>query len=86
MPSPSVEEPEHVCDIGVQYENSCYFLTSKFMNWTAASAECENNGSHLVTVTTAGENQFVTSLLKAHFPNGMTQVTTFDFRPSKLMR
>jgi len=55
------------------------------MNWTAASAECENNGSHLVTVTTAGENQFVTSLLKAHFPNGMTQVTVSNAGISNLL-
>jgi len=56
------------------------------MNWTDASAECENNGSHLVTVTTAGENQFVTSLLKAHFSNGMTQVTVSNAGISKLLR
>jgi len=53
-----------VCDTGVTFANSCYFPGNTSADWTTAKAHCEGQGYHLVTITSAEENQFVTDLVK----------------------
>ena len=45
------------------YAGSCYRLVDDAANWTVAQAVCECLGFHLVTISSAGENQFVTDLV-----------------------
>jgi len=52
------------CENGSVYAGSCYVLATGTGTWTAAQADCATFGYHLVTITSAEENQFVTDLVK----------------------
>jgi len=49
------------------YADSCYYLVNNTATWTEAYETCLYSGAHLVTLSSAGENQFVTELVKAMF-------------------
>ena len=57
------------CGNGTGYANSCYIFVNSWENDTSASAHCASMGYHLVTITSAGENQFVTDLIKTAMGN-----------------
>ncbi|MFW9991653.1 MAG: NosD domain-containing protein [Candidatus Odinarchaeota archaeon] len=49
---------------GVMYNGHKYLLIIEGKIWSDAKADCETKGGHLVTITSIGENDFVTSLLE----------------------
>ncbi len=53
------------------YNGHSYYRSTSSMIWTAARQACINMGGHLVTVTTAAENNFIFSL----WPSGWIGLT-----------
>lgn len=53
------------------YNGHSYYRSTGSMTWTAAKTACENMGGHLVTVTTAAENNFIFNL----WPSGWIGLT-----------
>ena len=52
------------CKLGERYGLSCYYLVNETMDWVSAKNNCEMHGYHLVTITSAGENDFVARLVQ----------------------
>ncbi|XP_025102465.1 C-type lectin domain family 4 member M-like [Pomacea canaliculata] len=48
------------------YEGSCYLFVNDNTNWYNSKTICETLRSHLVEVTSAAENNFVTNIVKLH--------------------
>jgi len=53
------------------YNGHSYYRSTGFANWTTARQNCINMGGHLVTVTTAAENSFISGL----WPSGWIGLT-----------
>ena len=53
-----------------QFNGHTYYVFKSKTSWTKAKAYCESKGGHLVTITSAKENKFVSSLIdKANLKN-----------------
>jgi hypothetical protein len=48
-----------------EYEGHRYYISKQIDSWSKAKIICEKNGGHLVTITSAEENQAIISILKA---------------------
>lgn len=64
LPSSSAN-PSPQCDLAngwMTYGSNCYkFKSDTRKSWTSARHDCVADGADLVSITSAGENQFVTS-------------------------
>lgn len=54
------------------FEGHTYALFTNEMNWKAAKAYCEEVGGHLVTITSAEENQYLTDTFVAPLGSGVS--------------
>jgi len=53
-----------ICGSGARFGKSCYQLVTSYELWEAATAHCDSIGHHMLTITSAEENRFVTDLVK----------------------
>ncbi|XP_045191217.2 perlucin-like protein [Mercenaria mercenaria] len=53
------------------YNDSCYFIDSKDVNFQTAKNMCSQQHAHLVHLETREENAFLKSLLEKHFSEGL---------------
>lgn len=58
----STSAPQEDTDEDITYNGHKYELFDESMTWTEAKAYCENLGGHLVTINSADEQAFITSL------------------------
>jgi len=54
----------HTFQICSRFGQSCYRLFTSWKLGDAATAHCESIGHHMLTITSAEENRFVTDLVK----------------------
>ncbi|XP_063787741.1 CD209 antigen-like protein C isoform X2 [Pseudophryne corroboree] len=69
---------ERSCDSGwLQFEDSCYLLTSSRSNWTTAQSACERLQSNLAIITSRKEQVFLNyQMSERHYWIGLTDVET----------
>ncbi len=72
--APPVTCPEAGAGGGI-FNNHCYFLHATAGFQTAASTACSNAGAHLVTITTAAERDFVSTIGSGDRWIGLTRVS-----------
>ncbi|MBN1797722.1 MAG: FecR domain-containing protein [Spirochaetales bacterium] len=53
-------------DLLLKYGGHTYYISKQSATWSEAKKICEQNGGHLVTVTSAEENQAIINALKSH--------------------
>jgi len=49
------------------FQQSCYEFVLHHSTWNSAEADCRHNGGHLMHITSAVEQDFITKYLLAHF-------------------
>nr|XP_042130538.1 C-type lectin domain family 4 member D [Peromyscus maniculatus bairdii] len=71
------EEPEpgaagvtwNCCPVSwVAFQSNCYFPLNDNQTWSESERNCSGMGSHLVTINTEAEQNFLTGLLDKQFP------------------
>ncbi len=55
-----------------EFNGSRYYISKNAKYWHAAKADCEANGGHLVTISDANENYFVSNLANSELYIGLT--------------
>ena len=58
------------------YNGHRYYQSNSTMSWTAAKTLCEQNGGHLATITSAGENSYLYQNITADGWIGLTDEVT----------
>lgn len=65
-----------MCDDGwLNFNHSCYFVSTIFQDWTASSGWCSVNNGHLATIRSLDENQFVLDLVNTTLRDFLDPVT-----------
>ena len=59
----SLAETTLIPDDAVAFNGHMYKLYDQSMTWTEAKSQCENVGGHLVTITSAEEQQFIEQIM-----------------------
>ncbi|MEJ2664157.1 MAG: C-type lectin domain-containing protein [Spirochaetia bacterium] len=71
-PTPSPEKPaasNELFEYLTEYEGHTYFISKNKVKWVDAAAICKQNGGHLVTITSGGENRAVIAGIKEKQPD-----------------
>ncbi|MBN1797592.1 MAG: hypothetical protein JW822_03385 [Spirochaetales bacterium] len=67
-PSPKKQKSsviEDVFEYLAEYDGHTYYISKNKITWLEAAAVCEQNGGHLVTITSKEENQAIIEAIKA---------------------
>ena len=66
-PAPTTTSPVPECSVGwSQYEDRCYWVIMKDLNWWDAMAECQTLGADLASSHSDRQNAFLHSLVPNH--------------------
>jgi hypothetical protein len=68
VPAPQEEKPavpEELFEFLTEYNGHTYYKSKKIVHWDEAAAICPKYGGHLVTITSAEENQALIAAIKA---------------------
>jgi hypothetical protein len=80
-PTPSPEKPaasNELFEYLTEYDGHTYYISKNKVKWVDAAAICKQNGGHLVTITSGGENRAVIAGIKEKKINSDTWIGLTD--------